>query len=210
MCWRASLAESQLGIVVGLTAEARLARGLGRVAAGGGTPAGAAEAATSLIAQGATTLLSFGLAGGLDPAWRPGDVVIPRAVLTGGQLFATSPHVAPTADLLLGHDRVLASAAEKRAFWQATGAVAVDLESGAVALMAARAGVGFCVLRVICDPAERDLPPAALIALDASGRIGLFRVLGSVAKRPKQIGDLLRLARDANAARRLKKAGVVS
>ena len=63
-------------------------------------------------------------------------------------------------------------------------------------------GLPFAVLRVICDPAERDLPPAALAALDASGAIGLARVVRSVIGRPGQLPALLRLAADAAAARR--------
>jgi adenosylhomocysteine nucleosidase len=59
----------------------------------------------------------------------------------------------------------------------------------------------FAVLRAICDPAQRSLPPAALVALDARGTIRLARVLGSIAQRPWQIPALLRLAIDAAIAR---------
>jgi len=132
-------------------------------------------------------------------------VVIPRAVLCEGQRFETAPQWAakssPNADLLLAGDRVLASSAEKRAAWRASGAVAVDLESGAVARVAAEAGISFAVVRAICDPAERDLPPAALVALDHAGGIGFLRVLASVAAHPRQLPALIRLAGDAKLAR---------
>jgi hypothetical protein len=59
-------------IVVGLKAEALLARRLGvPVMIGGGTAAGAEMAARRAVAEGATALVSFGLAGGLDPSLRP-------------------------------------------------------------------------------------------------------------------------------------------
>ncbi|MGD0108383.1 MAG: hypothetical protein ABSC06_30745, partial [Rhodopila sp.] len=67
-----------LGFVVGLTAEARIAKRFGYpVLAGGGRPEGADAAANRLVKQGANALVSFGFAGGLDPALRAGAVVIP-------------------------------------------------------------------------------------------------------------------------------------
>ena len=71
-----------------------------------------------------------------------------------------------------------------------------------MARVAARHHLPFAVLRAICDPAERDLPPAALVALDQAGAIGLWRVLVSLARAPQQLPGLLALARDAAAARR--------
>ncbi len=162
-------------------------------------------AARALLDAGATSLVSFGLAGGLDPALRPGDLVIADRVLVGGDSFVAAtawPGCGGAAGSVLASDTVVAEAAEKRRLWQATGAVAVDMESGAVARAAEAAGVPFCVVRAICDPAWRSLPPAALVALDAAGGVGLWRVLGSVLRRPGQVGALLALGRDAAAARR--------
>jgi adenosylhomocysteine nucleosidase len=196
------------GIVVGLAAEARIASRLGfPVRAGGGTPAGAADAAAWLIGQGATALVSFGLAGGLDPALRPGAVVIPSAVLSDGARFGADASLAERFGGMTGHtilagSVVAADAAAKRRLYEATEAHAIDLESGAVAAVAAARGVPFVVVRAICDPAERDLPPAALIALDPAGAIGFGGVLRSVLLRPGQIPGLLALARDAALARR--------
>jgi adenosylhomocysteine nucleosidase len=195
-----------LGVVTGLTAEARIVGRLGVVAAGGGQRAGAEAAAERLVAQGATALLSFGLAGGLDPALRPGALVIPAAVLDSGERLSTAPTLTAllggaTTALLLQGERVLATAAAKAAAFAATSAAAVDLESGAVARAAARHGLPFAVLRAVCDPAGRPLPPAALAALDSAGAIGLWRVLASVLARPGQVPGLLALAADAARAR---------
>ena len=90
----------------------------------------------------------------------------------------------------------------KRRLSSQTGASAVDLESGAVARVAQRHRLPFAVLRAVCDPAQRTLPPAALAALDSGGGIRLARVLRSVIARPWQIPALLRLALDAASARR--------
>lgn len=197
----------RLGFVVGLEAEARIATRFGFTArAGGGMPPGAAEAASRLVADGAAGLVSFGLAGGLDPALRPGMVVIPDRVLSGGEMFAVDAALAArfggsTGHCLLAGSTIAAGAAAKRALLTATGAQAIDLESGSVARIAASHGLPFAVVRAICDPAERDLPPAALVALDRAGAIGLLAVLRSVLRRPGQIPGLLALARDAARAR---------
>ncbi len=200
-------AGASLGILTGLAAEARLARPLGRVLAGGGDAAGAMAAAERLVAEGATALLSFGLAGGLDPALAPGTILVPRAVLAGERRYACAPALlaalgGANADLLLGGAAVVATVAEKTRLRTASGAAAIDLESGALAEVADRHGLPFAALRAVCDPADRDLPALALAALDAQGRIGLWRSFASLLARPGQVPALLALARDAAAARR--------
>jgi adenosylhomocysteine nucleosidase len=207
-----------IGIIVGLAAEARIAQRAGwRAAAGGGTVAGAERAAHRLIDEDAGALISFGLAGGLDPALRPGALVVPTAVIARDERYPTDPNLSrmlggATPHLMLGADAIVADVAAKRRLRQQTGAAAVDLESGAVARVAATRGIPFAVLRAICDPAERALPPAALVALDADGVIGAWRVIASIAAHPAQLAALLALAADAAAARRalvacLRRAG---
>lgn len=164
-------------------------------------------ATKQLIAQGATALVSFGLAGGLDPMLRPGTVIVPTGVLSDGATLATDPTLAARFGGLTGHvtlagKTIIAEAAAKRRLFEATHAHAVDLESGPVAWIAQANELPFVVVRAICDPAERDLPPAALAALDPDGRIGLPSVVRSLMRQPGQIIGLLTLARDAALARR--------
>lgn len=192
-----------IGVVVGLESEARIARLLGcPVAVGGGGAAGAARAAAGLMGQGATALISFGLAGGLAPGLPPGAIIVPDRVVDGaGQAWTVDPALAarlgaPGGAMLAVPD-IVATAAAKAQAWQRTGALAADIETGAVA----RACPCFAVLRVICDPAERDLPPAALSALDAAGRIHVGSLLRSLLRSPGQIPALITLGRDAAAAR---------
>lgn len=194
--------------VVGLRAEARLARRWGcAVVTGGGTAAGAEAAVRRAVAGGATGLVSFGLAGGLDPSLRPGDVLVPPVVRCGDAAYAADAALVawlggPTDHVLFGAARLAATAEDKARLWQTMRAAALDLESGAVARIASESGVPFAVLRAVCDPAGDDLPPAALAALDRQGAIGLGRVLASLVAHPAQVPALLRLASGAAAARR--------
>ncbi len=194
--------------VVGLSAEARLLRSLGsKTFVGGGTTRGAAKAAQRALDGGATALVSFGLAGGLSPQLAAGAIVVPSAVIYRGRHLPADAALSAalggvSARTLLAGDAVVASIAGKAERWDGTGADAVDLESGAVAMAAQGAGVPFAVLRAVCDPADRALPSAAMGALTSTGGIGLLRVAGSILIRPWQIGALLGLARDAAKARR--------
>ena len=195
-------------VIVGLRTEARLALRLGvPVYTGGGTAGGAAEASRRALAGAASALLSLGLAGGLDPALCPGDVVVPEAILTGGRVLRADPVLGEmlgglTPHRIIGATSTVADVPSKRRLHSETDAAAVDLESGAVATLATERGLPFAALRVICDPAERALPPAAFVALNRRGAIGIFRVLGSVLADPAQLPALLALAHDAALARR--------
>jgi len=81
-------------------------------------------------------------------------------------------------------------------------ALAVDLESGPTAKVAAAAGIPFVAIRAIADPAWRGLPEAALLPLDGEGRPRLSAVFASIAKRPGQIPGLIATAFDTRAALR--------
>jgi adenosylhomocysteine nucleosidase len=159
------------------------------------------------VGQGVSALVSFGLAGGLDPALRPGAVVVPRQVVEDGLVYAADPGLAArfggfSGDVLLAGRAIVAAAADKAALFAATGAALVDLESGAVARVAQAAGLPFVAVRAVCDPAERTLPPAALLPLRADGGVGLPGVIASAIARPWQIPGLIGLGRDAGRARR--------
>jgi len=197
-----------VAVIVGLRTEARLALRLGvPVHIGGGTAAGAAEASRRALAGDVRGLISVGLAGGLDPALHPGDVIVPEAILTGGRVLRADPVLGQTLGgitphRVIGAASVVADVRSKQRLRGETGAAAVDLESGAAATLATQSGVPFAALRVICDPAERALPPAALVALNRRGAISIFRVLGSIVANPAQLPAMLALTRDATTAQR--------
>jgi adenosylhomocysteine nucleosidase len=203
-----AMERRRIGFVVGLKAEAALLRGGGfMVGIGGGAPAGAADAARRLVAGGATALVSFGLAGGLNPALRAGDILVPAKLVEDGAVYNCAPALlawlgGPKAGPMLAGGEIAATVAQKSALFMTSQADAIDLESGAVARIAAAAGLPFAVLRAVTDVAGCDLPPAALVALDQAGAIGLARVIGAVLRGPGQIPAILQLARAAGQARR--------
>jgi len=141
----------------------------------------AADGARRAIDSGAGLLVSWGLAGGLDAAVAPGTVLLPRRVVEQGAeplladaaWHARLSALAGDLDLeqgdLLTVPAALESPAAKRAAAAATQAVAVDMESAAVAAIAARARVPFVALRVVVDGLDDALPPGAEGWIDARG-----------------------------------------
>jgi adenosylhomocysteine nucleosidase len=199
--------RNEIGFVTGLAAEARLLRGLGfLVEVGGGLPAGALAAAERLVARGARGLVSFGLAGGLAPEVAPGILLVPEVVMEGQRRFACDAGLmgylgGSTGHVMVAGRQIAVSVRDKAALFRKSRAVAVDLESGAVARAAAAAGLPFAVLRAVADPAGRHLPAAALIPMKPGGGIDLGTIIASVARDPGQVPGLLGLARDAARAR---------
>lgn len=194
------------GIVTGLRAEARLLRAMPLVACAGAEPETAARA---LLAAGATRLMSFGLAGGLDPALTPGTLILATEIVADDTRWPTDSTWAdalalpgPTRAPLLHAPKPLASRNAKAAAFAATGAGAVDMESGAVARVAAAAGVPVLALRAIADPAELSLPPLVLRVVDAQGSIRPRVALAALALHPWTMMALTRQARRAMAALR--------
>ena len=143
---------------------------------------------------------------------RAGDLLLPTEVTNAdGSTWDTDPiWRARLANLLAGRaslhlglqytsDKVVPTRSGK-AELAATGALAVDMESAAIAAVAKRAGVPFVVVRAVCDDAHRSLPRSALLAIDATGRFRPGPFLGVILRRPIELLALLELRRDLRAA----------
>ena len=209
-----------IGIVSALAAEARtlgpaarqgaelrrLADGALLAVSGIGEGA-AAAAARRLVLAGATALVSFGMAGGLDPTLICGAVLLPEEVVArnGAAVSATAAEwrqrlraALPASCIacggrLLTSERPLASPQAKAAAWREWRAAAVDMESAAIAQVARQAGLPFIALRVIVDTAS-DRLPAAVIAASGGGQLRLGRLLAALLRAPADIGGLIRLS----------------
>ena len=199
-----------IAIVCGLKAEARIAAGAGVTVLTGGGDGRALEAALDAAAGTCRAFVSFGIAGGLAPGLRPGASLVARRVAApDGTVYAADDAWADRlsidlanapAVVVAGVDAPLAGIAEKAALHRATGAAIVDMESHIVARVAARHRLPFVVVRVVADPAERQLPHAATVGMRADGRVDVAAVLTSLARDPRQVPGLIRTALDARAA----------
>jgi len=101
---------------------------------------------------------------------------------------------------IAGTNALIATAAEKARIFDATGAHAADMESHIAAEVAQSRGLPFAGLRIVADAATSDLPACASVALTPEGKVNLAAVLGSIVKRPGQIPQVMRMARESNAA----------
>jgi hypothetical protein len=101
---------------------------------------------------------------------------------------------------MAGMDVPVADPAGKRALHVATRAATVDTESHVAARVAAAHNLPFTALRVVADPAERQLPPAALVGVRPDGKLAMGRIMRSLISEPQQIPHLFRTALDTRAA----------
>ncbi len=200
--------------VTGLSKEARIAAGPGVEAVGaGGSPARLRALLAARTEPGCRCVVSFGIAGGLDPALLPGDVVVATGIVTRSgrhdcaaplrdALFGALSRDGSRALLadLAGVDAAVMSVEAKADLRSGTGAAAVDMESHVAAAFAERHGLPFAAIRVVCDPAERALPAFAATALKPNGDPDIAAVLGALARRPAHLPALVRLARDSGRA----------
>jgi hopanoid-associated phosphorylase len=196
--------------VTGLSFEARIARGNGIKVVCSNDEGKLATLLDAAIAAGTSGIISFGAAGGLLPSLAAGTWIVAAAIVTERGRFPTdsrwSAKIAaalPGATLadIAAVGRPVATASDKQSLLRATGAAAVDMESGVAAAAAAARGLPFAACRIILDAAWVDLPPAALAGIRADGTPDSAAVLSSLMRRPDQLPALLRLARDVHTAR---------
>lgn len=167
----------------------------------------------ALISEGGDAVASFGIAGALDPALKPGTLVIPETVLdmgAGGEDIATDQAwrsglaaSAPAASgKLVSVVAPVTTPAHKARLYSETGGVAVDMESAIAARLAADKGLPFLVVRAIADDARLALPAAALAGVDADGRVRPLATAMALFRLPGELFGLIRLARATAMARR--------
>jgi adenosylhomocysteine nucleosidase len=181
-------------------------------------PNNASAAAQLLVKQGADRLISWGCAAALDAAFRPGDLVLAASYIDADevevnpgnmdwhtqvkdkltQLLASPVHIGKLAE----SKNIVGLSLNKAAIGKATGAVALDMETVAVAKVAKLHGLPFLAMRAIADPLTMDLPKAVSHALNAQGEVVVSKLLLFLLLHPTELPSLLKLASHFNAAKK--------
>jgi hopanoid-associated phosphorylase len=201
-------------IVTGLVQEARIAAGPGKaVICSSSDPQQLRALLTVFDPSTIRGVISFGVAGGLDPSLKSGDVVVATEVTAGDArwfagLSLAEDQIAALAmggrrivrGGLAGVEEVVVAQACKAALRSETGAAAVDMESHIAAAYAAEAGLPFAALRVISDPASRALPALARAAIKPNGDVDLRKIFHGLVQNPTTLRALVSTGIDFNRA----------
>ena len=149
----------------------------------------------SALPPGTCCVVLAGLAGGLDPGLRVGEVVLDgppglanagavreRSIVCGSIYTSPCPVTTP---------------ADKADLFRSTRAVAVDMEASAVRRLADAAGLPFIHLRAISDAAGDAIDPSVMALVDETGRPRLLPLAAYACRHPGRLAALARLGRSA-------------
>lgn len=195
------------------------------VACAGMGQANAAAAAELLIAKGASRLISWGCAAALEPSLQAGDLTLADRLLDAENeeikinpdwLDHTKTVLAETfteprkqavlhSGLLTESHAVITSDKAKKQLHSFTGALALDMESSAVAKVAQKHGLPFLAIRAIADPATMGLPEAVVYATNADGEVAIGKLIGYLLLHPAQLPSLIKLGLYFNKAKQTLK-----
>lgn len=172
------------------------------------------QAAHWLIQQGAKALLSVGVAGGLRPELKTGDMVVADRIMEERDdeeydqwelklLFTKLAQTALfTKGIRAGKGSIVSvkepvsSPEGKLKLYRKSHALVSDMESSAIARTAEEAGLPILALRVVIDPFQRKVSQDLSACLDRSGRISLPVLLKNLRRRPSLFPHLLMMTRD--------------
>lgn len=157
--------------------------------------------------------ISSGLAGGLRPEYKIGQILAARAVLfgdiesdRGGAVTKGSEALisfaeelgAAVAERFVTEGRVITRAEEKKAMGDI--ADAVEMESFEILRAARDVAIPALAIRGISDVADQDLPLDLNDVFTEDGQLSIPRVMAQVAQRPQAMPSLMRLAQDSKRA----------
>jgi len=206
------LASANVLVVCGLNREAAILAGPGRV-----TVCGDAPTLRAMLAEAAdlrpSLVISWGLCGGLDPRLRPGDLILGAEVVSDDGAVRTDEAVTSSLakrlvdagarvaiERMAAADAPVLTAGAKAQLRRVAGAAAVDMESLTAGRFALEQRIPFAILRAVADPAERDLPPLVLKAVDSYGRINVRALVRGLIRSPRQLAGFPAAAFDSRVA----------
>ncbi len=168
-----------------------------------GMEAGARAAERALELGPCDHVLVVGIAGGVDPQLRIGDVVVPEVVVHGGtgEEYRSDPLGSrAAAGRIVSSDELLADRDEQAAL-VAQGVTAVDMETAAVAAVCQSRGISWSAFRGISDHGIEDGVDDSLLALSRpDGTANAGAVARYVLTKPWRVPTLARLGRDMQKA----------
>ena len=182
-------------------------------ACSGAGPENATNASKLLINKGAKRLISWGCATALKTNLHPGDLILPDTLQTERQedltiasqwLNDVLDHLSPLNPFtgsLAESSLIVAESSAKKAIHKQTRAIALDMESVAVAKIAIQNKLPVLVIRCIADPVSMSLPKAVSYALNNKGDVLLPRLLWFLLTHPSELPGLIKLGLHFNAAK---------
>lgn len=150
-------------------------------------------------------IIAAGYAGALQDHVTVGDVIVATACITpDGQRWLTyypaelsHPHCQH--GRLLTSTRLIASSDEKRRLGHEFDALAVDMESAAIARCCHDAGVPFSSIHAISDGVDTSLSPQLLSLLSGS-QVSISQLAVTLARAPRLLREFWQLARQTSLA----------
>lgn len=165
--------------------------------------------AEQLLSAGCGALLSFGLAGGLDPDLPSGTIILATSVISpdgrrsdvngdwrvavasgleaAGIGFVSGP--------VVGVEQPVGDPEPKRLLHTGTGGLGVDMESHAVMEVANGKAVPWLVLRAVADTAHDALPDLAMDTIATDGSVRAAALTARLIRHPSDMGELFNLWR---------------
>jgi len=174
----------------------------------------AQAASEQLLTQGASRLVSWGCAAALSESLKPGDLILADTLIDAEGVefsihdewlgFATSlisTQLKVHTGSLAESKTIVATAKDKRHLHAQTGAIALDMESAAVAAVTRQNNLPFLAIRTVADPVHMDLPKAINHSINDEGDIVLAKLLAFIALHPAELPGLIKLGLHFNAAK---------
>ena len=148
-----------------------------------------------------------GVAAGLKPEWRPGDLLVAQSV-TGPEGAAAIPATARLIDLAVRSGAKpatvitlprIARTIEQKVRLAAL-ADAADMECLPLMKQWSALGIPSLALRVILDPVEMPMTIDFEGTMDAHGQVQIAKILAQLARRPQLLPDFIHLAKQSRRA----------
>ncbi len=167
------------------------------------------HATKKLIELNVDGLISWGIAGGICKSIHSGDLILAKAVTNQEKSYKTSNKWCRKIEnyfhnslcKILSGDivstkKICATSIEKTKLFKETGALAIDMESFAMAEIAETNNLDFIIIRAIADDANLNLPEAVIENIDNFGRLKIVKFIISCLLRPTQINKIILLAKN--------------